>query len=77
MNKVLVFNTGSVNSKASRDSQGIQVLKSKKGSIMTGVFTLEEIGLLSPDYYKTANIPAVGCYLKDEDVKDLQIRMDV
>ncbi len=77
INKVLVFNTGSVNSKASRDSQGIQVLKSKKGSIMTGVFTLEEIGLLSTDYYKTANIPAVGCYLKDEDVKDLQIRMDV
>jgi len=77
INKVLVFNTGSINPKSARNSQGVQVLRSKKGSIMTGVFTIEEIELLSPDYYKTANIPAVGCYLKDEDLKDLQIRMDI
>ncbi len=77
INKVLVFNTGSINPKSARNSQGVQVLRSKKGSIMTGVFTIEEIELLSPDYYKTANIPAVGCYLKDEDLKDSQIRMDI
>src|SRR5690606_16098018 len=59
INKVLVFSTASINPKTTRDSQGVQVLKSKKGSRMCAVKTLEESGIKNPDYYRTKSIPAI------------------
>jgi len=50
INKVLVFNTSSINPKASRDSQGVQVLASKKNSRMVAVKTLEQVRLNDVDY---------------------------
>ncbi|RCX17622.1 DNA gyrase subunit A [Anaerobacterium chartisolvens] len=75
IDKVLVFNTAGINSKSTRDSQGVQVLKSKKGSVVTAVKPLGEAALTDADYYRTQNIPAVGCYLKDEDKQDNQLRL--
>jgi DNA gyrase subunit A len=49
------------------------VLKEKKGSKMTNIKALEESGIKDFDYYRTQNIPAVGCYLKDEDMGIEQI----
>ena len=72
IDKLLVFNTVEINVKTTRDAQGVQVLKSKKGSTMVSLRTLEEAGLSTPDYYR-ASIPAIGCYLKDEDKEDRQI----
>jgi len=77
INKVLVFNSSAVNSKSTRDSQGVQVLKSKKGSIMTAVKPLSQVRLNDPDYYRTQNIPAVGCYLKSEDEEEKQLKLDI
>jgi len=76
INKVLIFNTLNINLKTTRDSQGVQVLKSKKGSTLTAVKRIEESGIKDPDYYRTKNIPAVGCYLKDEDCERKQIELD-
>jgi DNA gyrase subunit A len=73
INKVLVFNTEAINSKTTRNSIGVQVLKEKKGSKMTSIKSLEESGIKDLDYYRTQNIPAVGCYLKDEDLAIEQI----
>lgn len=67
INKVLIFNTANINPKTTRDSQGVQVLKGKKGSKMIAVKTLQEVPFTNYDYYRTKNIPAIGCYLKDED----------
>jgi len=75
INKVLIFNTLNISLKTTRDTQGIQVLKSKKGSILTAVKRIEESGIKDLDYYRTKNIPAVGCYLKDEDSEDKQIEL--
>ncbi|HEY9061652.1 MAG TPA: DNA topoisomerase (ATP-hydrolyzing) subunit A [Pseudobacteroides sp.] len=77
IDKVLIFNTSSINPKTTRDSQGVQVLLSKKGSTLTKVKTINEVNFNSLDYYRTKNIPAVGCYLKDEDREDNQIRLDI
>jgi len=77
INKVLVFNTANISPKAARDSQGVQVLKEKKGSRMTAVKTIEQSGLKNLDYYRTKNIPAVGCYLKEEDEEDRQISLEL
>ena len=73
INKVLIFNTGSINPKSSRNSQGVQVLKEKKGSLMCSIKTIEESGIKNPDYYRTRSIPAVGCYFREEDAEDKQL----
>ncbi|HEX9060443.1 MAG TPA: DNA topoisomerase (ATP-hydrolyzing) subunit A, partial [Clostridia bacterium] len=75
INKVLIFNTASINPKSTRDSQGVQVLLSKKGSFMTKIKRTDEVKLGDLDYYRTKNIPATGCYLKKEDEEDNQIRL--
>jgi DNA gyrase subunit A len=77
LNKVLIFNTDSINSKSTRDSQGVQVLKAKKGSIMTLVKSINEVSFNDPDYYRTKNIPAIGCYLKNEDIEDGQVKIEL
>ena len=77
INKVLVFNTSNINPKSTRDSQGVQVLTSKKGSRMTRVKPVAESGLSDLEYYRTKNIPATGCYLKKEDEADGQIQLSL
>ncbi len=75
--KLLVFNTEGINAKTTRASQGVQVLTSKKGSIMTSIKTLDEVQLSDIDYYRTKNIPAIGCYLKDEDKPEKQLTLEL
>jgi DNA gyrase subunit A len=75
IDKVLIFNTAEINAKTTRDSGGVQVLKSKKGSFMSKIRELDGLNLTDPDYYRTKNIPAVGCYLKEEDKEEKQVTM--
>src|SRR5690554_294506 len=58
INKVLIFNTENINAKATRDSQGVQVLKGKKDSRLVALKDLEEVEFTDFDYYRTKNIPA-------------------
>lgn len=76
INKVLIFDTSNINPKTTRNSQGVQVLKEKKGSFMCSVKTLEESGIKNPDYYRTRTIPAVGCYFREEDADSKQLTID-
>jgi len=75
--KVLVFNTDGINSKTTRNSQGVQVLASKKGSILISIKTLDEVKFADLDYYKTKNIPAIGCYIKEEDKAEKQMSLEL
>ena len=70
IDKVLVFDTSSINPKATRSSAGVQVLKSKKGSFMSKIRQLDEVSFQDIDYYRTKNIPAVGRYLKEDDKEE-------
>ncbi|NLY42820.1 MAG: topoisomerase IV [Clostridiaceae bacterium] len=67
INKVLIFKTSSIPEKSMRDAQGVQVMRSKKGSTLVQVKTMDEVHLSNPDYYRTKNIPAIGYYLRPED----------
>lgn len=72
IDKVLLFNTSQISPKSTRNSQGVWVLKSKKGSRMTKIIPLDELKFAKPEYYR-ANIPAIGKYLKEEDKDNIQI----
>lgn len=76
INKVLVFNTADINPKSTRDSQGVQVMKAKKGSRMCAVRTIEESGIKNPDYYRSG-IPAIGRYFREEDTEDRQVAIRI
>jgi len=75
INKVLIFNTSNINPKTTRNSQGVQVLRGKKGSTMIKIKRIDEVQFTDLDYYRTKNIPATGCYLKPEDNPENQITL--
>ncbi len=67
-NKVLCLNTEKVPLKATKSTQGVQVMTlKKKGAKIARVMKAEDSGLENLKYYTTKNIPAVGCFLKKED----------
>ncbi|KAB3535763.1 topoisomerase IV [Alkaliphilus pronyensis] len=66
INKVLIFNTSQINDKSTRNSMGIQVLKSKNGSTLSRIKGLEEVFFKDLEYYR-GNIPAIGTFLKKDD----------
>ncbi len=74
-NKVLVFDTSKIAPKASRSSQGVQVLTLKKGSKLAKICTLDEVAFQDFGYYRTKNIPARGAYLKEEDLAGEQMTL--
>lgn len=75
VNKVLIFDTSKITPKATRNSQGVQVLTPKKGSILAKICTLDEVAFKDFSYYRTKNIPARGAYLKEEDLAGEQITL--
>ena len=75
IDKVLVFNTSSISVKATRDSQGVNVLTLKKSAVLKDVIKASEAGFKDINYYKTKNIPAVGCFLRDEDSRIQQTKL--
>jgi len=77
INKILIFDTINISPKSSRDSQGVQVLKGKKGSRLIELKNSSEVNFSNLDYYRTKNIPAVGCYLRDEDRAERQIGLEL
>jgi len=75
INKILVFDTAKIPTKATRSSQGVQVLTPKKGSILAKICTLDEVTFTDFDYYRTRNLPARGAYLKEEDAPGQQMTL--
>ncbi len=66
INKVLIFNTNQINPKTTRNTMGVQVMKSKKGSKLIQILNIDNVKFDDFDYYR-ANIAAIGRYLKEED----------
>ncbi len=67
--KALVFNTESINPKASRTTNGVAVMTLRKGKKIKGLIPLSDFDVENPQYYRTKNIPATGCFLKENDIQ--------
>ena len=65
-NYVLVFNTSNLESKATKSTQGNQIMKSKKINKVSNVKLLDEVVLEDIEYYKSTTGKA-GKQLKDGD----------
>lgn len=75
LDKILIFNTGSLSVKTSKNSQGVSVMNMKKKSKLVKVEYLADVTFENPDYYRTKNIPATGYYLKPEDSQSDQLTL--
>ncbi len=71
--KILVFHSSAINPKTTRSSNGVNVLTLRRGGSLKRVVELSKTRLKEPDYYRTKNIPAVGCFQKEDN--DKQVKM--
>ena len=67
-NKLLCLNTEKIPLKATKSTQGVQVITiRKKGAKLSKVMFAEESGIEDLNHYISKNIPAAGSFLKKED----------
>ncbi|AYP68324.1 DNA gyrase subunit A [Bacillus phage vB_BcoS-136] len=66
IDKALIFNTSMINSKTSKTTIGVQVMKSKNDSFTKMYYDLDKTNLEDVDYYRVSGA-GVGKYLKKED----------
>lgn len=65
--RYLLFNSGSIASKTTKDTQGVAVMTLKKGHRLADVELYEEGRFNKPARYRTKTIPSAGAVLSAED----------
>lgn len=65
--KLLLFNTGAIAPKTTKDTQGVAVMTLKKGHVVKLVRDYRKGEFAKPYRYKTKNLPASGATLSAED----------
>lgn len=73
--KALAFNTSKIPIKITKTAQGVQVMLSRKNSLVLAVRPAELSGIKDLQYYKTKNIPAAGRVLKEQDLPAKQLTL--
>ncbi len=65
--KILTASTADIPLKTTRSTQGVQVMRLKKGSVLSGMTDMASCGLADPESYRARNLPSGGYYPKDDD----------
>lgn len=65
--RVLLLHTGSVSIKSSKNTQGIAVMRMKKGQYLESMKEYPEGMFEKPARYRTKTLPALGAFLTEED----------
>ncbi len=68
-NRVLFVNTLKVPLKATKNTQGVQLISLKKNTKLINLQLASESGFIEPKKYAVRNIPAAGSFLKKEDTQ--------
>ena len=69
--KVLVFNTALVLPKATRDTQGVQVMRLTKAEL-AGAYLMESSNLKDPESYRIKSIPSAGA-VSSQDITQMSL----
>ena len=65
--RILVVATDQIPTKTTKSSQGVQVLKCKKGCKLKYMKKVAEAGFADPAVYRTKTIPVAGSFMKNAD----------
>lgn len=66
INKAIVFNTSLINPKLTKTTIGVQIMKSKKGSVVSNYYSLDDGEYEEKEYYRIQGA-GIGKYLKNSD----------
>ena len=72
-NRALTINTGMLDIKSTRSTQGVQVMTLRGKHTVTDATLTPNLN--EPERYKAKNIPALGAVLKDEDLPEQQMTL--
>ena len=73
--RMLLVHTGALALKTTRSTQGVAVLKLKKGHRLFGVSEYTEGTFAKPQRYRTKSLPALGALPSNEDSNDEQLML--
>ena len=76
LDKAAVFKASLIPLKTTRTTQGVQLLASKKGSVLKSLSRLEEVSVQDPEYYRIRKIPAIGYYIRETTLEAKQVSFD-
>ncbi len=68
--RMLLLHTGAINLKTSRTTQGVAVMKLKKGQRLMGISSYTEGTFSKPSRYRTRSLPALGALPAAEDTAE-------
>ena len=76
LEKAAVFKASLIPLKTTRTTQGVQLLASKKGSVLKSLSRLAEVNVQDPEYYRIRKVPAIGYYIKENSLEAKQVSFD-
>lgn len=76
IDKAVIFKCSLVPLKTTRTTQGVQLLLSKKGSVLRSLSLLDEVAVEDPEYYRIRKLPAIGYYIREKSLEAKQISFD-
>ena len=65
--RYLLFNSGAISAKTTKDSQGVAVMSLKKGHRVESVSDVKEGQFVKPGRYRTKTLPSAGAILSADD----------
>ena len=71
--RVLLVHTGAINLKTSKNTQGVAVMRMKKGQYLESLEVYPEDLFSKPTRYRTKTFPALGAFLTEEDSGNEQL----
>ena len=75
-NRALIISSALLAQKATRSTQGVQVLTPRRGRSLTRAVRLEESGLSNVSRYRAKTLPSAGAILRPEDAEQPQVTLD-
>ena len=73
--RMLLVHTGALSLKTTRSTQGVAVMKLKKGHRLFCIDAYKEGGFAKPQRYRTRSLPALGALPSNEDKTDEQLSL--
>ena len=77
VDKILIFNTSNMQTKTTKNTQGVAVMTLKKKAVLQDVAPLETSGIVNHSRYRTKTIPSAGALLKPEDTGEKQDSFEI
>ena len=75
--RCLIFSTAQLAVKTTRSTQGVAVMSLKKKAVLERAARLAESGIQDPARYRTRTIPAAGALLREDDLEEKQMTLEL